>query len=339
MTVKDIARECGVSFSTVSKALKNSDEISLKTKALIHETAKRMGYHINAAARALRTKRSYNIGVIFEDATDSGLQHQYFAKIFDSINVSANKAGYAITFLSPFGEHDYLSQAQYRGCDGVIIASTAFERADVRRLLESDIPICTLDYEDEHNHSAVLSDNDTGMKMLLEEIIARGHSKIAFIHGEAGRVTAIRLEAFRRTLAKHGISLPPDCLREGIYHDTDSSYRITLSLLAMDERPTCIIYPDDFAALGGIKALSERHIAPGRDISIAGYDGILIATLLNPPLTTYEQDARELGRQLVAQLLENIAAPESFERSTIFVSGCFRQGASVRDIRPDAVLS
>ena len=332
VTLKDIARECKVSFSTVSKALKNSCEISRQTTERIRETAQRMGYHTNAAARTLRTKQSYNIGVIFEDVTGSGLQHQYFAKIFDSINVHANYAGYAITFLSPSSRHDYLSQARYHGCDGVIIASTIFQREDVRRLLESELPVCTLDYEDEHNHSAVLSDNSTGMKTLLEEIIAKGHRKIAYIHGEPSYVSSQRLETFRSTLAQHGIALQPGYLQEGRYHDTDASYRATGTLLAMEERPTCIIYPDDFAALGGIKALSEARLVPGRDIGIAGYDGILIATLLTPSLTTYEQDARELGRQLVAQVLENIAAQESFTRTTVFVSGRFRPGASVMDI-------
>ena len=85
VTLKDIAKECNVSFSTVSKALKGSPEISGETIELIQKKASEMGYHPNIAARTLRTSKTYNIGVIFEDKTGAGFQHQYFAKIIRSV--------------------------------------------------------------------------------------------------------------------------------------------------------------------------------------------------------------------------------------------------------------
>ncbi|MCR5763587.1 MAG: LacI family transcriptional regulator [Treponema sp.] len=329
VTLKDIARECNVSFSTVSKALKNSSEISQKTIDLVNKTAKRMGYHTNAAARALRTNKTYSLGVIFEDITGSGLQHQYFATIFDSINVHANKAGYNITFLSHNSSQSYLAQAKYRRCDGVIIVSTNFYREDIQTLIESNIPMSMLDYKDNYNHSSVMSDNRTGIRLITENIIQNGHKKIAFIHGEESDVTKLRMTSFRQTMKKNNVEICSDYIKEAIYHDPEASFKATEMLIQEKDQPTCIIYPDDFAALGGIQALAKHGLMPGKNISIAGYDGILISSLLTPKLTTYQQDAKELGKQLVAQLLTNIEYPETFKAETVKVTGHLLSGASI----------
>lgn len=333
VTLKDIAKECGISFSAVSKALKDSPEIGEKTIKLVKETAERLGYHPNAAARTLRTKRSYDIGVIFEDITGSGLQHQYFARIFDAINVAANNAGYNITFLN-FNKKSrtYLAQAENRNCDGVIIASAQFERPDIQALLASNIPICALDYNDGGKHSAVLSDHTEGIRQLTEFAISQGHKNLAYIHGEPTNITQKRIDTFLSVTAKHGIQIPERNIREGKYHDPASSAIETEIILDQQDSPTCIFYPDDFAALGGIRILSALGITPGRNISIAGYDGIFLSSLLTPPLTTYEQNAKQIGQNLVALLLEHIENSGTFRPVTISVSGKFIQGKSIAKI-------
>lgn len=332
VTLKDIAKACDVSFSTVSKALKNSPEISQKTIDLVNKKAMELGYHPNAAAIALRTNRSYDIGVIFEDITGSGLQHQYFARIFDSINESANRAGYDITFLSNVGKRNYLAQAKYRGCDGIIIVNSSFRRADVKELLDSGIPICTLDRNLKDSHPSVMSDNSDGFRSLMEFILGRGHRKIAFVHGEATDVTRMRLSVFRSMLKKYSVEIPKDYIMGAIYHLPETTKQATLDLLELRDRPTCIIYPDDYSALGGIDALMQSGITPGRDISIAGYDGIFLSKVITPRLATWEQNSPEIGRQLVSQLLSCIEYPESFSPSSIKVSGRLVEGESVVDL-------
>ena len=332
VTLKDIAKECGISFSAVSKALKGSSEISLDTIKLVTETAQRMGYSPNSAARALRTNRSYDIGVIFEDSTGSGLQHQYFAKIFDAINVVANVAGYDITFLNSKEKRDYLAQAKYRGCDGIAIVSTKFNRQDIVSLLSSELPTCTLDYSFSKNHNSVLSDNFSGMKTLTEYAVAQGHKKIAFIHGEMSDVSKERIASFMQTLETNGITPDSSLIVPGVFHDTDSSAQATVRLLSQTEKPTCIFYPDDYACMGGIRVLSEYGMIPGRDISIAGYDGTMLAELVTPKLTTYEQNAREIGAQMVKLLLNQIENPKTFEPTSVSVSGRLIHGQSIASI-------
>ena len=335
VTLKDIAKECGVSFSSVSKALKGSPEIGAATIKLVTETAKRMGYQPNMAARALRTNRSYDIGLIFEDSTGSGLQHQYFAEIFDSINVSANLAGYSITFLNSENKSNstYFEQALYRGCDGIIIVTAAdFERPDIQQILESDIPVSILDYVPKTGKFSVMSDNYNGMKQLTEYIISKGHKKIAYIHGEPSEVTFSRIKAYKDALAENGISFDENFLRQGQYHGSQSSEKQTEEILLLKDRPTCIIYPDDFACLGGLKTLTKFNLSPGKDISIAGYDGILLASLLTPSLTTYAQNAKALGSNLTETLIMQIESKGKKLGGKTHVSGCLVEGASVKQI-------
>lgn len=332
VTLKDIAKKCKVSFSTVSKALKNSPEIGSETISLVKETAKKMGYQPNLAARVLRTNRTFDIGVVFEDATGSGLQHQYFAEIFDAVNVEANKKGYNITFLNSQKRksNSYLEQARSRHFDGIILVSTDFSRDDIQELLKSKIPVSMLDYEgDFPNVCSVLSDNYDGMKSLVDFIISKGHRKIAFIHGENTEVTKKRIEAYKAALNEAKIPFNADYLVEGQFHGTKASEEATEKLFALFEKPTCIIYPDDFAYLGGQKALLSLGLAPGKDISTAGYDGILLSSLLVPPLTTYSQNARKLGAELLKALVGIIEDQKDGKAEPVKISGKLCPGESV----------
>lgn len=329
VTLKDIAKACGVSFSTVSKALKNSPEISSKTIEMVSKKVSEMGYHPNAAAIALRTNRSYDIGVIFEDITGSGLQHQYFAKIFDSINETANKLGYDITFLSNSGKRNYLAQAKFRGCDGIIMVNSFHKGNDVKELLESEIPICTLDRNLKDRHPSVMSDNSEGFRSLMEYIISRGHRKIAFIHGEQTEVTKMRVSVYRSIMKRCNGAVPDGYVLGATYHQPEEARVATVKLLEHSDRPTCIIYPDDYSALGGMDALVSYGVQPGKDISLAGYDGIFLAKLVTPKLATWEQNGTEIGRQLVSQLVNSIEYPETYSPATIKVSGHLYEGESV----------
>lgn len=100
VSLKDIARECRVSAATVSKALNDRKDIGEETKARIKKTAEEMGYFPNSAARILKTKRSYHIGVLFLDDAGSGLTHEYFSGMLNGIMFEAESLGYDITFIN-----------------------------------------------------------------------------------------------------------------------------------------------------------------------------------------------------------------------------------------------
>lgn len=331
VTIKDIARECNVSFSTVSKALKNSAEISDETKKFIHEKALKMGYHPNLAAQALRTNRTYDIGIIFEDKTGSGFMHQYFATVISGIQKVAQERGYEITFIGRDSKasFDYLNHARTRNYDGIAILSCDFNSAKIKKLVASEIPTVTLDYFYDKKHSAIMSDYKTGIKELLEYIIGRGHSRIAMIHGEDTLVTKERIEMFKKICALNKIQLNAKYFVSAIYHDPISSEKATAKLLSLPKPPTCIFYPDDYSALGGIRELNRRKLIPGKDISIAGYDGIMLTSMMIPPLTTYEQAGEKIGQAMARSLILNIEKSQDFRAEKTVIRGKLIKGATV----------
>lgn len=332
VSMKDVALRCGVSVATVSKALNGQPDIGEETRNRISAVASEMGYMTNAAARALKTNRTYNLGVLFGDERRSGLAHEYFSAMLDSLKVEAENHGYDVTFIN----HNvggkptsYLQHCRYRGVDGVVIACVDFNDPKVRQLVESDIPVVTIDrvFDD---RMAVLSDNADGVSELVRYVYAKGHRKIAYLHGERSAVTNNRLAGYRSACAELGLEIPDEYVIECVYHNPDRCAEATRQLLAMKDRPTCILFPDDFSYIGGMNVLVESGIRIPEDISVVGYDGIQLARVMR--LTTYSQNAEMLGRTACERLISLIENPKTTVRERIMVQGCLLEGNSVKQI-------
>jgi len=331
-SMKDISKICGVSVATVSKALNNHRDIGEETKAQIKKVAKELGYSPNLSARALKTNKTYGIGVLFADEARSGLTHDYFSSVLDSFKRTAEKCGYDITFINSSknraGSMSYLEHSRYRGFDGVVLACIDFGDPEVIELLQSEIPVVTIDYVF-NNRIAITSDNAGGMKDLVQYICSMGHRRIAYIHGAPSAVTTNRLSSFYATTEKRGIKTPDEYVCEAPYRDAVKTYEQTLRLLELPEPPTCILFPDDFAAFGGIRAIREKGLRIPEDISVAGYDGIQAARHLDPQLTTLKQDTEQIGCAAARELISLIERPKSTIIRQITVSGQVWEGKSV----------
>ena len=224
-SLKDLAKECGVSVATVSKALNDQPDISPATRERVRAAAHRMGYMPNAAARSLKTNRTYNLGVLFVDERQSGLTHEYFSAVLDSFKVEAEKHGYDITFINhniSGKSMSYLEHCRYRNVDGVVIACVNFYEPQVVELVNSEVPVVTIDHVF-NNRMAILSDNVSGLKALVRQAWACGHRRIAFIHGEKTAVTENRVAGFYQACEELGLKIPEAYVREGIYHDAGAS--------------------------------------------------------------------------------------------------------------------
>ena len=334
ITVRDIAKKCGVSVSTVSKALNNYGDVGTETAEKIRRAAKEMHYVPNTAARQLKTNISHNIGVLFVDEMGSGLTHEYFAAILDAIKNEAEALGYDITFIGKNiggSQMSYLEHCRYRKCDGVIIANADFENPAVIELVKSEVPVVTIDYAFDST-SCVMSDNLTGCYKLTEYLIKKGHRKIAFIYGERTSVTNKRLVGFNRALKDYKITLPDEYLVQGRYHDPQRTRQITRQLMELADPPTAIMFPDDYSYLGGVIELEEMGLSIPQDVSAVAYDGIPMAEILRPRLTTWRQNAVEIGRLSAKKLVEKIEHSRTCVDEEIPVSGSLLEGTSVADV-------
>ncbi|MBE5859323.1 MAG: LacI family transcriptional regulator [Butyrivibrio sp.] len=335
VSLKDIAAACNVSVATVSKALNDQSDIGEETKNLVRQTAEEMGYFPNFAAKALKTNRTYNIGILFMDDMQSGLTHSYFSRVIESFKKTIEERGYDLTFISnnrsSQGYMSYLAHARYRNFDGVAIACVDFYNPEVEELVRGNIPVVTIDHVF-NDRSAIVSDNVNGMKELVTYIIEKGHRKIAYIHGAESAVTKARVQSFYKTTLDYGIDIPDEYIYEIDYRDTEAAKEATDKLLSLDDRPTCIIYPDDFSAFGGINSLKEHGLRIPEDISIAGYDGIDIAMKYSPQLTTIVQDTDMLGRRAAEKLIDSIENPKTSLTEQVNIPGHLNEGETVSTI-------
>ena len=332
--MKDIAKRCSVSTVTVSKALNGQPDIGEETRERILRLADEMGYMANSAARALKTNRSYNIGVLFVDPMHGGLAHEFFSTVLDGIRSEAEKHGYDITFINgSVGQRQtsYLQHCRYRGVDGVVIASADFDDPVVTELVQSDLPVVTIDHIF-NNRISVMSDNLQGMGELVRYVAAKGHRRIAVIHGELTSVTQNRLTGFHRACEELGIDVPEMWIREGVYHDPESCCKITRELLSLPERPTCIFFPDDYSSIGGMNAIHEAGLEVPKDISAVGYDGIPLSRIVSPVLTTWRQDTEKLGTTAADRLIEQIEHPRTAILDREIVTGSLQVGGTVGQI-------
>ncbi|MCD4826632.1 MAG: LacI family transcriptional regulator [Acholeplasmataceae bacterium] len=333
--IKDIAEKCEVSIATVSKALNRSHEISEKTTQHVIRVANELGYIANSNARSLKTNRSYNLGLLYVDKSESGLEHEYFSVILNSIKKEAESLGYDVTFISNKignSRNSYLSHSRYRGCDGVILVSANFKDPEVINLVESDMPTITIDHL-YNNRTAILSDNTKGLGEIVNYLYNQGHRKIAFIHGEDTTVTKERLASFHHACQQLNLEIPEEYIKEALYHLPKYSGLATRELLELENRPTVIIFPDDYSYMGGLTEIEKHSLKIPEDISVVGYDGIYLSRILRPILTTYVQDSEAIGKMAALKLIQMINKPKTFIAEQIVINGHLQEGQTVKKIR------
>ncbi len=326
VTLKMIAQETGLSVAAVSKALNHQPGISEKNAQIVRDCAKRLNYFPNGAAQTLKTQRSYNIGVVYQN----NLDHEYYSRVLTAVRATAEAAGYDLTFLSDRGvsKYGYVAHAIRRNCDGVLVCNGNLEQEDLERLSESPIPVVSIEREF-HGRTSVWGDNAASMTEIVDHVAGLGHSRIAFIHGQMGPVTAERVTAFRSACANRGIEVPDAYLRESRYQDPETTKVVTAEIMALPKPPTCILFPDDISYLGGFDHFVETGLVIGTDIGCVGYDGTNLTKHTNPRLTTYRQDAEAIGQTVVQELFSAIEKRESYKPKKIVLSGSLVPGATV----------
>lgn len=328
VTMKDIARKCGVSVSTVSRVLSGNELISPDTSRLVMKAAESLGYRPDVTARTLKTNRSDMIGILF----DSHLTHPYFSGVIDSVRNHAEEAGFDVLLLSRVkrdGRMDYTETALSRRMDGIVVIYTHVGNEGIEKLTRGNIPVVAVDTYD-GGCSMVLSDYRQGTAELVDCAVSHGHRRIALIHGEMGYATRERLAGFREAMSTHGLTIPEAYIRAGAYNHPEICARETMALLSLTEPPTCIMMPDDYSTVNALRILREKNITAPRDFSCMGYDGIPLSQAVTPQLTTFRQDTEAIGQKAIEMLLQAIQDGPGLNRE-VTVRGRLIRGETVAD--------
>ncbi len=333
-TIQEVSERCGVSVSTVSKALNGYTDISEKTRDIVIKMANEMGYFPNANARALKLKKTYNIGVLFHTLSDLGLKNDYFAYILEAFKDEATRNGYDITFI----EHNvgrrkmtYLEHCQYRHFDGVCVVCADYEKEEVIQLVNSELPVITIDYAFQKAYS-IISDNYGGMKQLTNFILRQGHKEVAYIYGMNSLVTKNRIDGFIDTMEENELKVPEEYLRESLYRNSAVTEEQAIKLLQLPNRPTCIIAPDDTSAMGVLSAIRKSGLQVVKDISVAGYDGIDTHQYVGVKLTTIKQEREAIGKEAAKKLIQMIEHDGELQLDTVFMKQSLIIGNSVKKV-------
>jgi LacI family transcriptional regulator len=303
-TIKDVAREAGVSIATVSRALNDSAVVSEATRRLVREVAERLNYWPNGAARSLITNRTQAIAVMLPD-----LFGEFYSEILRGMDMTTRKAGLHLLVSSSHADADELVAGlrSTRGrIDGLIVMAPDLDAGPAIRSLATDLPLVLIDPGKGFEAcDSVGIANQAGALGVVRHLISLGHRQVATITGPARNADARqRLEGYRAALRAAGIERAADYEIPGDFTEP-YGYAAGARLLALDPRPTAVFAANDYMAIGVMGALSDARVRVPEDIAVVGFDDIAMARYLNPPLTTVHVDAYRLGERAVEMLVES----------------------------------
>jgi len=280
--------------------------------------------------------KNKHIGVLYTDNMNSGLTHDFFSPIMDSFKINIERKGYIFSFInSEFGSKDgtsYLDQVHSNNMDGVFLINIDEISDKVTALFESEIPVVTIDYKTAGAIS-ISSDNYNGMVEMIRYVYDMGHRKIAFLCADMdSEVARFRTKTFKDTCNELGLSIPKEYFMECNFRDMKMAGRRTEELFALSNPPTCIFYPDDYAAVGGINIIRARGFEVPHDISYCGYDGVNLVGYFEPSITTVQQDVVNIGKVAADTLMHLIENNLNGDGSEIIVPTKLIKGETVKQI-------
>jgi DNA-binding LacI/PurR family transcriptional regulator len=306
-TIKDIAKALGISTSTVSRALRDSYEISEATKQLVVDYAKNVNYKPNPIALSLKAKKSKSIGVIVPE-----ISNNFFSEVINGIECAANYYGYNVIITQSFesyeNEMDNASFLASRSIDGCL-ASVSAETNNFSHftdLQQRGFPIVFFDRIVENlEGNTVTSDNEEGAYEITMHLLKNNYRKIAFLANPPNLyITAKRFQGYKKALARFGIpvdeSLIKYCLHDGMFDD-EVEYVIK-ELLNNDNKPDAIVASTDKLTMACLRYFKKYKIKVPDEIALTGFSNLDITDLLCPSLTVVKQPAQRMGK-LAAQLL------------------------------------
>jgi LacI family transcriptional regulator len=336
VTIFDVARASGVSYSTVSRVLTGFAFVKESTRQKVIATAHRLGYVANLQARTLAGGKSNLISMLVPS-----LDNGYVNVISQSVDEELSRFGYDLMVYTT--HHKKGKEAQFVNTltgglsDGLLlmvplIDHEAQEVNYLELLRQRQFPYVLIDQMDEHKQSTVVdSTNWRGSYEATRYLIELGHWRIGFITGiMAIHSAGERLAGYKAALREAKMKVNETLIVEGDFHTT-GGYKATQILLEQRPRPTAIFASNDMSAFGAMDAIRHAGLKIPKDISVIGFDDIPQASTTYPKLTTVRQPLHELGSLAVKLLLEQISSPESkpkqvtLETSLIVRDSCCRK--------------
>jgi LacI family transcriptional regulator len=307
-TLDEIAREAGVSRSTVSRVVNNHPSVSPETRAKVEAAIERSGYRPHGIARSLATRRTHILAMIVPESVTKLFTDPYFPLMLRGATEACNRGGYQL-LLSLFTAsmdsgilRDRVLRSGY--LEGVVAANASLADELVPSLLDERIEFVTIGRHPDDRVNYIDADNTGGGRMATEHLIRLGHTRIATITGPPDMTPVQdRLEGYRETMEMHRLPVSEGLIAEGDF--TEAGGRAAMTRL-LPERPTAVFAASDSMAIGAIRAIRAAGLSVPEDIAVVGFDDIPMALTVDPQLTTVRQPIERLGHLAVEVLIQRL---------------------------------
>lgn len=315
VTIRDIAEETGLSVTTISLVLnKKGDKIPEKTKQLVMDTVKKMNYRPNQVAVGLLKKRTNTLGLVISD-----IRNIFFSTLAKGVEDECRKNNWNVILCNTNDKHEgdmeYIRMLSDKGVDGIVYGMAAETDDEMMKecqalLKETHLPVLMIDrFIKSKECHAIVVEHKKGGYIATKHLLDLGHTRIACVTGPSNLLDSCeRLEGYRMALEEAGIEYDPDIIYEGNYN-YDGGIEAVKHL--KDKDVTAIFAFNDMTAFGVYRQLTAYGLNVPEDISLVGYDNVMLSEILAIPLTTIKQPIYEMGVKAAQMLIKNIESGES----------------------------
>jgi DNA-binding LacI/PurR family transcriptional regulator len=318
-TIYDVAQAAGVSIATVSKVINETGRISDKTRKHVFSVMEQLNYQPSMVASALTGKSTYTIGLTLPD-----LANPFFAEIARSVEDRGHEYGFSVFICStdndPDKEVKYLSLLTQKRVDGIISATRIQNDQFLRKLIQQNIPIALITGEmPTLAVDTVMVDDNLGGFQAGNHLVELGHERIAILVEDMDNMSnRERIRGCKQAIANAGIHFEEQLITTGGF-TVESGQTAMKQLLLLENRPTAVFACNDLLAIGAIRAAREAGMQLPDDLSVVGFDNTILATLIDPPLTTIAQPIQEIGRRAVDLLVQEIKGEKVHKQRVVLM--------------------
>lgn len=320
ITIYDIAKEAGVSASTVSRVLRNNVKVSETKRERVLALVEKYNFKPNTFARGLSDTKSRTIGILAAD-----VRNPYYASMFIACEQAARKEDYSVTLYNFLGdmelEEELLGKLQEQRVDAIILLGghedelvANMEYVEVINSVMASVPVVITGKLDGTQCCMVRIDNMHSMDLLMNHLLDQGHEKIAILGGRMNVLSTFeKVLRYKQILRENGIPFEAELIGQAGKYDCESGYQEMNHLFEKNLIPTAVIAINDFAAIGIIRSIHEHGLKIPGDISIVSYDNTYMAETSVPKLTSIDYNYEEYGKKLI-QTAIGLIDGKSFSR-------------------------
>lgn len=309
-TVKDVAREAGVSLGTVSNVLNGKESVKPENREKVFGAMKKLGFHYNMTASALRTKTTKNIGLIIPT-----ISNPYYPELARGVEDEARKAGFTVFLCNSDREKEkeqtYINALISKGVDGIILVKSRLNRQELLEVgRQTALVVQDCDVGEDDDFPEINVNDYVGVVQGMNLLFRYGHRRIAFISGLMESYSSRRrMKAYEDCLESQKIPCRQEYVVQGDY-SSSGGYSLMKELLKCRPRPTAVMAANDMMAMGAMKAIQAAGFQIPGDISVIGYDDIEMSKLCSPALTTIHQPKYEVGVAAFKLLRQSLQGEE-----------------------------